>query len=109
MSDGVTVDTFGEIRAVEERVMEEETNFMDKIEADWITIEVIDKVTGKMFRRNFPVRYLETDNGVVLFGETLDGKPSQINFLSESALAKINDLLGNGPDHSRCDSKEELG
>ena len=87
--------------------MAEETNFTDKIEADWIIIEVTDKNTGKLFRRNFPVRYLETDNGVVLFGETLDGKPSQINFLSESALAKINDLLGKGPEHARCDSKEE--
>lgn len=83
--------------------MEEDTALLDKIEADWITIEVIDKTTGKLFRRNFPVRYLETDNGVALFGETLEGKPSQINFLSESALAKINDLTGKGPDRARCD------
>lgn len=75
---------------------------IDKIEADWITIEVIDKTTGKKFRRDFPIRYLETDNGVVLFGETLEGKPSQINFLSASALARITELLGDGPDAPRC-------
>ncbi|MCM0758436.1 MULTISPECIES: hypothetical protein [Sporomusa] len=76
---------------------------LEKIEADWITIEVIDKTTGKTFRRNLPVRYLETDNGVALFGETLEGKPAQIHFLSEAALAKINDLTGKGPDCARCD------
>lgn len=81
----------------------EDTDLLDKIEADWITIEVIDKTTGKLFRRNVPVRYLETDNGIVLFGETMDGKPAQIHFLSEAALAKINDLLGKGPDRARCD------
>ncbi len=86
--------------------MKEEAKLVDKIEADWIVVEVIDKNTGKMFRRNFPVRYLETYNGVVLSGETIDGRPSQINFLSETALAKINDLLGKGPDRARCDHKE---
>ncbi|MBP2663300.1 MAG: hypothetical protein H6Q71_1248 [Firmicutes bacterium] len=87
--------------------MKEKNDFLDKIEADWVTIEVTDKISGKLFRRNFPLRYLETDNGVVLFGETLDGKPSQINFLSEVALTKINDLLGKGPEHGHCDSREE--
>lgn len=76
---------------------------LDKIEADWIAIEVIDKTTGKVFRRNLPVRYLETDNGVALLGETLEGQPAQIHFLSEAALAKINDLTGKGPDRARCD------
>jgi len=89
--------------------MTEETKLLDKIEADEVIVEVIDKNTGKMFRRNLPLGYLETDNGVILSGETIDGKPAQINFLSEAALAKINDLFGKGPDHSRCDNKEEQG
>lgn len=89
--------------------MTDETNLFDKIEADWIIVEVIDKNTGKTFRRNLPVGYLETDNGAILSGETIDGKPVEINFLSDAALGKINDLLGKGPDHARCDSKEEFG
>ncbi|WP_371368004.1 hypothetical protein SRRS_17330 [Sporomusa rhizae] len=89
--------------------MKEETDFLDIIEADWVIVEVADKNTGKKFRRNLPVRYLETDNGVTLFGETLDGEPSEISFLSDAALAKINDLMGKGPDHSRCESKGSDG
>lgn len=88
--------------------MNEETNLMDKIEADWIIVEVIDKNTGKMFRRNLPVRYLETANGVALSGETIAGNPSQINLLSEVALKKINDLLGKGPDSARCGHQDEM-
>lgn len=83
--------------------MEEESSELDKIEADWIVIEVTDKATGKMFRRTLPVHYLETDNGVVLSGENLDGTASQINFLSQNALAKLNDLFGKGPDSPRCE------
>lgn len=89
--------------------MKEETDVLEIIEADWVIVEVTDKSTGKKFRRNLPVRYLETDNGVTLFGETLDGKLSEISFLSDAALAKINDLVGKGPDHSHCDSGEGSG
>ncbi|MDF2571289.1 MAG: hypothetical protein K0R55_2893 [Sporomusa sp.] len=85
--------------------MMEETNLLDKIEADSIIVEVIDKNTGKTFRRKLPVKYLETDNGLVLSGETLDGNPSQLELLSEAALAKLKDLLGKGPDAPRCDEK----
>lgn len=89
--------------------MTEETELLDKIEADEVIVEVIDKNTGKMFRRNLPMRYFETTNGVILSGETFDGKPAEINFLSDAVLAKINDLFGKGPDHSPCDNKEEQG
>lgn len=86
--------------------MKEDNSLLDKVEADWIEIEVIDKNTGRLFRRHLPVGYLETDNGIVLSGETMDGNPVQINFLSEAAFAKINDLLGKGPDQARCGAKE---
>ncbi|MEN6567310.1 MAG: hypothetical protein ABFC57_13525 [Veillonellales bacterium] len=85
--------------------MKEAAASIDKIEADWIIVEVIDKNTGRMFRRNLPVKYLETDNGLVLSGETLDGSPSQINFFSEAALAKVQDLLGRGPDFPQCSDR----
>lgn len=82
--------------------MKQEQAVMDKIEADWITIEVIDKDTGQCFQRKLPVKYLETDNGIVLAGETMDGQSAQIHFLSDAALSKINELLGKGPDSPRC-------
>ena len=83
-------------------MMNEKDDFPDQIEAEEIVVEVIDKNTGTMFRRNLPVQYLENGNGIILSGETLDGKPSQIHFLSEAALARICELLGKGPDRPRC-------
>ncbi|SMD11580.1 hypothetical protein [Sporomusa malonica] len=82
--------------------MNGQSDSIDIIEADSIIVEVIDKHTGEIFRRNLPVNYLETDNGIILSGEAMDGSPSQINFLSEAALTKINELLGKGPDSPRC-------
>lgn len=84
----------------------EETDFLDKIEADTVVVEVIDNNTGKIFRRNLPIKYVETDNGIRLSGETIDGNPSQIAFYSDSAMTKINELLGNGPDAPRCNQGE---
>ena len=82
--------------------MKQEEAIVDKIEADWITIEVVDKDTGQLFQRKLPVKYLETDNGIVLTGETMDGQSAQIHFISASALARINELFGKGPDSPRC-------
>lgn len=82
-----------------------ETNVPDKIEADSVTVEITDKNTGKVFRRNLPITYLETANGLLLSGETMDGSPSQIAFLSETAISKISDLCGKGPDSSPCGDK----
>ena len=82
--------------------MLEDLDLVEEIEADWITVEVMDKNTGKTYRRTLPIRYHETDNGIELSGETLDGKESRINLLSETALLKIKDLLGKGPDSPKC-------
>lgn len=76
---------------------------IDKIEANNIVVEVTDIVTGKVFRRNLPVAYLENSNGVVLSGENMNGTPVQIAFFSDTALAHINDLMGKGLDAPRCD------
>ena len=80
----------------------EKTNSLDKIEANSVVVEVVDEHTGKLFRRNLPLNYLENSNGVILSGETPEGKPSQIVFLSESAINKINDLMGKGPNSPQC-------
>lgn len=74
----------------------------DHIEADNVSIEVIDKHSGKLFRRDLPLTFSETDNGLTLTGENLAGESSQIAFLSEAALQKINDLTGRGLDKPRC-------
>ncbi|MFZ7101140.1 MAG: hypothetical protein ACOWWO_00585 [Peptococcaceae bacterium] len=75
---------------------------MDKIEADAVVIEIADKNTGKVFRRSLPVQYLETDNGVMLSGETIAGVPSQIAFFSDAAVSRMHDITGRGPDSHRC-------
>lgn len=75
---------------------------LDKIEADGAVVEVVDKRTGKVFRRNLPIQYLETDNGVMLKGETMEGTPTQIAFYSDTAVARMNDIMGKGPDTHRC-------
>lgn len=78
--------------------------FADLIEADAIVVEVTDKNTGKVFRRDLPVKYIETGNGIILAGETLAGEPCEIAFLSAAALARLKDLFGQGPDTDRCGS-----
>ena len=83
----------------------EEQKSPDLIEADQVSVEIIDKSTGQLFRRQLPIKYCETENGIVLAGETMDGAPSQITFLSEGALSRIKDLFGKGPDVPRCDHK----
>ncbi|HRX49510.1 MAG TPA: hypothetical protein P5120_18450, partial [Spirochaetota bacterium] len=75
----------------------------EKIEAQSVVIEVIDRNTGKIFRREIPLDYLETDNGIILSGENSNGAPSTIAFLSDTALHRINDLRGKGPDEHTCD------
>lgn len=81
---------------------EKEMSILHKIEAHSVIIEVTDETTGKTFRRTLPISYLENSNGLILSGETVEGNPSQIAFLSDSALNRINDLRGHGPDVPRC-------
>ncbi len=77
------------------------------IEADEITVEVVDKHTGRTFRRTLPVQYRETATGVLLKGESTTGNPVGISFLSAAALAKLGDLFGKGPDAPRCGGHED--
>ncbi|MGI6225421.1 MAG: hypothetical protein ACOYJ1_04115 [Peptococcales bacterium] len=74
-----------------------------QISANQVVIEVTDKDTGKTFRRTLPLEYFETDNGIKLSGDTLDGTPSHLAFLSETALLRMKDILGKGPDTHRCE------
>lgn len=74
----------------------------DKIEADFIVVQVTDKHSGQVFTRQLPIKYFENCHGVVLAGENIAGAPVEIAFYSDSALAKICDLTGKGLDKPRC-------
>jgi len=76
---------------------------IEKIESPGVAVEVLDRETGMLFRRELPLNYLETDNGIILSGENSNGAPSTIAFLSDTALHRINDLRGKGPDEHTCD------
>ena len=63
-----------------------------------VTITVTDDKTGQNFTRSLPIDYFENDNGIRLRGENIQGQPVELVFLSSSALDKIRDLTGQGPD-----------
>ncbi len=68
------------------------------IEADSVILEVVDKTTGCLYRRQVPLCYHENSNGIMLKGENLEGKSAVIALLSHQALEKFSDLIGRGPD-----------
>lgn len=75
---------------------------LDFISCDEITVEVKDKTTNRIFRRNLDISYIENSNGLKLMGENLKGEPSEIVFLSDTAINKIIDVTGQGLNKSRC-------
>lgn len=75
---------------------------IDFISSNQVTIEVKDKKTNKMFRRTLDLSYIENSNGLKLTGEDFNGQPSEIVFLSDTAINKIIDVTGHGPNKSRC-------
>jgi hypothetical protein len=103
VQDGTTFGYIGsKISHQEDWRMKERLDLPDQIEADTVIVEVIDRSTGKLFRRKLPLQYLENCNGIILSGETMDGKPSQLHFFSAAALVRINDVTGKGPDRPKC-------
>ncbi len=83
---------------------------MDKdlfeIVADEITVEVKDKNTGEIFRRDLPIDYFENANFLRLSGENLDGSVSQLVFFTPRGIERVKDITGKGPDHDRCGGHE---
>ena len=75
---------------------------IDFISSDEVTIEVKDKETNKIFSRTLDISYIENFNGIKMTGENLKGKPSEIVFLSDTAINKIVDVTGKGLNKSRC-------
>lgn len=72
------------------------------IESENAVVEIIDKNTGMLYRRYLELRFHENSNGIIIEGENLSGEKSQIVFLSNSAIVKIKELHGEGPDEPRC-------
>lgn len=75
---------------------------IDFISSNQVTIEVKDEKTNKIFRRILDLSYVENSNGLKLIGEDFNGQPSEIVFLSDTAVKKIIDVTGYGPDKSIC-------
>ena len=75
---------------------------LDRINADFVTLHAVDRNSGQIIRRDLPLTLIENHNALRLIGETLDGTPSEIVFLSESASQKIVEITGHGQDKPRC-------
>ncbi len=73
-----------------------------EIVADSVTVEVTDKVTGKVYRRELPIDFYENANLLKLSGENLDGSTAQLVFYSERGIQRLGDLTGKGPDADPC-------
>ncbi|MBS6398008.1 MAG: hypothetical protein KH452_12835 [Clostridiales bacterium] len=75
---------------------------LNEIHASTVTLEVTDEATGKTFRRELPIDFYETANFLRLRGEDLNGSPSELVFVSDTGMRRLNDLMGNGPDEDPC-------
>lgn len=75
---------------------------LDQVRADVVTLHAVDLNSGQIIRRTLPLTLMENHNALRLIGETLDGHPSEIVFLSESAAGKVVELTGHGQDKPRC-------
>lgn len=72
------------------------------IAASEVTIEVKDASTGEVYRRTLPIDYYETSTILRLTGENVHGEPSELVFFSEHGTDRMKDMIGMGPDVSRC-------
>ena len=73
-----------------------------EITASEVTVEITDRATGKLYRRELPIDYYENANFLRLSGENMDGSVSQLVFLSARGIERVMDITGKGPDHDRC-------
>ena len=73
-----------------------------EIKASEVTVEVVDPVSGKSYRRTLPIDYYENANGITLRGENRDGSVSQLVFYSARGVQRLKDLTGLGPDEDPC-------
>ncbi len=79
-----------------------------EIEADIVTVEVRDRNTGEVYRRELPISYYENANFLRLTGEALDGSTSELVFYTTRGLTRMQDLTGKGPDFDGCGNHTSL-
>lgn len=79
----------------------------DSLSAGQVSLQLLDENTGRMYTRALPLDYQENSNGLTLEGEDASGAPAKIVFLSDTAMEKITDITGQGPDQSRCGDGNE--
>lgn len=76
----------------------------NEIHANMVIIEVTDEKTGETFRRKLPIEFHETANFLRLKGEDKNGNPSELVFVSDTGMRRLQDLTGHGPDTDPCGS-----
>jgi hypothetical protein len=101
-------DSSAILRRLFDRLTEKtrEGSEVSSITAPNAVIEVIDERSGKLYRRYLELGYEENDNGIRLSGENIAGEEVHIAFLSDTALLKMNQLRGGGPNESPCKHKK---
>ncbi len=72
------------------------------IAAGEVVVELVDRATGRLFRRPLELSYEENENGIVLCGEDMGGQPASIVYLSDSYLQRLADISGQGPEEDHC-------
>ena len=70
--------------------------------ADSVIVEITDRQSGEVYRRELPIDYYGNANFLRLRGENMDGSISQLVFLSARGIERMKDLTGKGPDHDPC-------
>lgn len=80
---------------------------LQEIHANTVTLHVKDEKTGETFVRELPLEFYENANFLRLLGEDINGKPSEIVFVSDTGMRQLRDLTGHGPDEDPCGSHRQ--
>ena len=73
-----------------------------EIKADVVTVEVVDKATGQVYRRELPIDYTENANFLRLRAEAYTGEMSELVFFTPRGIERLRDMTGKGADHDDC-------
>ena len=73
-----------------------------EIKADVVTVEVVDKATGQVYRRELPIDYTENANFLRMRAEAYTGEMSELVFFTQRGIERLHDMMGAGADHDDC-------
>ena len=77
-------------------------NKVFEINADVVTVEVRDKNTGEVYRRELPIEYTENANFLRLRAEGYTGQMAELVFFTPRGIERLRDMTGKGADHDDC-------